>query len=239
MAATFALPGRRHARELMDTETVEIADYRACIADLEWVNRVSFGYRPTLDFVARMAKGRDRLTVLDLGSGHGDMLRAIWRAAQAKGLSVRLTGIDHDPRAAEAARAVTPSEAPIEYETADLFALDPARHFDLVVSALFAHHLMDDELLAFVALMERTAGLGWFINDLHRHALSEFGLRVMMPLAGLHRFVVHDGPISVRRAFVREDLERLLATAGIDPARADIRWWFPFRWGVTVRKVAA
>ena len=47
-------------------------------------------------------------TVLDLGSGGGDMLRAIWRAAAAKGLSVQLTGIDHDQRAAEAARAATP-----------------------------------------------------------------------------------------------------------------------------------
>jgi hypothetical protein len=42
-----------------------------------------------------------------------------------------------------------------------------------------------------------------------------------------HRFVVHDGPVSIRRAFHAEDWTVLLAKAGVHQAR--IEAWFPFR----------
>jgi hypothetical protein len=57
----------------------------------------------------------------------------------------------------------------ITYETGDVFALDPARRFDVVVSALFTHHLDDAQLVRFLRWMQATARLGWFVNDLHRH----------------------------------------------------------------------
>ena len=38
-------------------------------------------------------------------------------------------------------------------------------------------------------------------------------------LAGWHRFVQHDGPLSIARAFSRDDWQRLLDEAGVDRAR--------------------
>jgi 2-polyprenyl-3-methyl-5-hydroxy-6-metoxy-1,4-benzoquinol methylase len=235
MTVPFALPGRRHVDELMDGPAVTFDDYRACLADLARVNRLSLGYRPTLAFLDRVAAGMDRLMILDVASGHGDMLRAIHRWAERRGLVVELTGLDLNPKAAAVAGEATPRAMAIRYETGDVFALDPGRRFDVVVSSLFTHHLTDADLLAFVGLMERTARVGWFVNDLHRHPLPDLFLRLAMPMARLHPMVVHDGPVSVRRAFVREDWERLLDAAGIAPERREIAWWTPFRWGVAVR----
>lgn len=231
MNGTFSLPGRRLVPELMDTEVVSYQHFRACLVDLERVNRASLGYRPTLRWLDRIAEGRNSLRILDVGSGHGDMLRQIWRWSQRRGIEVELTGVDLNPWCARAAAEATPPEMSIRYETGNLFDIGPDRQFDVIVSALFAHHLDDEELLRFVSWMDRTASLGWFVNDLHRHPIPEWGLRAIFAALPVHRFVRHDGPVSVRRAFDRHDLEALTRAAGLDPVRTAVRWQFPFRWG--------
>lgn len=231
-AATFALPGRSREAELMDAAGTDYATFRACLVDLERVNRASLGYRPTLAWLDRIAGARRRLRVLDVGCGHGDMLRRVRLWARRRGIVAELAGVDLNPLAARAARAATPADMDIHYETADVFALDPGREVDVVLSALFAHHLSDADLPRFVRWMEATARVGWFVNDLHRHPLADRGLRALFAALPVHGFVRHDGPVSVRRGFTRADLGRLLVAAGVGPDRAEIRWSFPFRWGM-------
>ena len=47
----------------------------------------------------------------------------------------------------------------------------------------------------------------------------------------VNRFVVHDAPLSVARAFTVTDWERLLAEAG-SPGAVSVEWFTPFRYGV-------
>lgn len=232
-------PGRRHAGERMDDEPVGYEDFRGCLVDLARLNRLSLGYRPTLAFLAAMAKGRDRLSVLDVGSGYGDGLRAMARAARRLGIAFDGVGLDLNPHATRAAREATPADLGIRFETGDVFAVDPGRRFDCVTSALFAHHLADEALVRFVRWMDGAARVGWFVNDLHRHAVPFHALRLGLAAAPVHRFVRHDGPVSVGRAFVRADWTALLAAAGVAPERASVRWWAPFRWGVMGRPEGA
>ena len=89
--------------------------------------------------------------------------------------------------------------------------------------------ICDAELVAFIQWMERTARVGWLINDLRRHWLAWAGFRVLAFLLRFHPIVAHDGALSVRRAFTREDWQRILAHAGIE---AELRPHFPFRWTV-------
>jgi hypothetical protein len=77
--------------------------------------------------------------------------------------------------------------------------------------------------------MEETAKLGWFVNDLHRHKLPYHFFKIWSRLAGWHRFVQHDGPISISRAFVAAEWRNLIARAGIAPDAAKVEWWIPFR----------
>ena len=66
--------------------------------------------------------------------------------------------------------------------------------------------------------MERHARHGWFINDLHRHPLPYHGFRLLARVMGWHRFVQHDGQVSIARAFKRRGVG---APAG--PGRAGTR----------------
>jgi len=225
---------RADTAELMDAADVPFEDYAACLHDLERVNIFTFAYRPTLKWLdALYVSGRlprDRaVLIVDVGSGGGDMLRRIRRWARRRGIDASLLGLDHDPRAARAAAASTPPESAIEYVTTDLFDWVPERPVDLITSSLFAHHLDDASLVRFLAWKERTALCGWFVNDLHRHMLPWQVFRLWSRLAGWHRFVQHDGPVSITRAFTRADWRQLLDRAGIPAGAAEIAWLMPFR----------
>jgi len=229
MAAGLDFGHRADTPELMDDPSVDFETFRACLVDLAKVNRVTLAYRPTLGFLDRLYDGghwpRDRpAVVLDVGSGYGDMLRQIKRWAQARSLDVRLQGLDRSPWAARAAERAPGSEG-IEWLSEDLFQHKGGA--DIVVSSLFAHHLDDGSLIRFLEWQEVNARIGWFINDLLRHPFSYHGFGLLSRVMLWHRFVRHDGPVSISRAFRPEDWTLLLAKAGVHQAR--IEAWFPFR----------
>jgi len=237
--STLEFSRRSVQDELMDTEPVAFEEFRGCLVDLARVNRLTFAYGPTLGFFDRLLARARRLgrplEVLDVGSGYGDMLRRVDDWARAHHIEVSLTGIDLNPWSRRAAMAATPSDREIHWVTADAFAYAPKAGVDVVISSLFAHHLSDPQVIRFVAWMEETARVGWFVNDLHRHPVPYHVFRIAAKLARFHRFVQHDGPVSIARAFVPDDWRRLVTAAGIDPADLDIHWRMPFR--LTVARV--
>jgi SAM-dependent methyltransferase len=219
--------------ELMDSEPVSFEDFRACLVDLARVNRMTLAYRPTLAFFDRLLPLARRLgrplEVIDVGSGYGDMLRAIDAWARRRGVAVSLTGVDLNPWSRMAAVEATSPSRTIRWVTADAFAFEPARGIDVVVSSLFTHHLSDPLVARFLRWMEAKARLGWFVNDLHRHPLPYHFFRQLAKLAGFHRFVQHDGPVSIARAFATSDWHRLLSQAEIPRGAVEIAWMVPFR----------
>ena len=136
----------------MDDAAQDEPAFHSALRDLEFLNRISFGYRPTLRFLdARggAARGATPLSVLDVGAGGGDMLRRIARWGVERGVAVELTGLDRSPSAVTSARhAGTPGD----WITADLFDLPAEARFDVIISALFTHHLPDADAGALPAL---------------------------------------------------------------------------------------
>lgn len=224
---------RSQQAELMDTEPVPFEDFRACLIDLARVNRLTLAYRPTRAFFERIFARASHLgrplEVVDVGSGYGDMLREIDGWAQKRRIPVSLTGVDLNPWSRKAAMAATPKEVNIQWVTADAFAYDPPRGIDVVVSSLFTHHLTDPQIVRFLGWMETNARLGWFVNDLRRHALPYHFFRRFARLAGFHRFVQHDGPVSIARAFTPQDWRCLVEDAAVDQNAVKIRNEVPFR----------
>lgn len=212
------LSRRSSEPEWMDTVTIPDRDYAECLADLGAVNILTGAYPPLLRFLARAARrlppGR-KLRVLDVGSGGGDTLRRVWRWGRRRGLAMELEGLDLSPQGTRAARAATPEGVPITWRTGDVFEIGPAERWDVVYAALMTHHLDDATVVRFLRWMDGTAEVGWLVNDLHRHPAAYHGFRALSALAGWHRFVRHDGAVSVARAFTREEWHALLDRAGV------------------------
>lgn len=211
--------------ELMDGDC-SYEDFRDCMRSLETVNRWLLGYRPTLAWLERLSKKfTGPVHIVDVGCGGGDFLRQIAAWARKRHIAVQLTGIDLNPYAARAAKEFTPRELGIEWVTGDAMLYRPEKPVDIVVSSLTAHHLEDEEIVTLLKWMEATVQVGWFINDLER---AEWSSR-LFSWVRWHWLVRHDGPVSFRRSFRREDWVKLLATAEVPPSAVTIEKWRPGR----------
>jgi SAM-dependent methyltransferase len=221
---------RTELSELMD-EPCSYEELRDCLRDIAKVNRLTGAYRPTIQWLDRVVDshsakptsqnrdlghpvlGRDRaLRILDVGCGYGDMLRRIEGWAKQRGVAVELIGVDLNGDAVRAAREADAGSG-IEWIEGDAYSC--AVEADVVISSLLTHHLSEAEIVRFLAWMERTARVGWFVNDLHRQAVPYYFFRAVAPLMRWHRFVRNDGPVSIRRSFVPEDWGRMLGAAGV------------------------
>ena len=219
----------RELPELMDGDC-SYEDFRGCLRSLEQVNRWMLGYRPTLAWLERLPReAHEPVHIVDVGSGGGGLLRQIAGWVRRRGIVVQLTGIDLNPFAARAAAESTPPELGIAWVTGDALAYRPEKPVDIVASSLTAHHLEDDEIVALLRWMETTARVGWFLNDLERSERASRAFAWVARAVGWHPFVRHDGPVSFRRAFRKEDWVRLLAAAGVPREAVTMQHWRPGR----------
>lgn len=219
-----SLAERSLEEEQMDAEDLSAAEYSAIIGDLAKVNRLTLAARPTLSFIKRATKDRP-FRLLDVGFGHGDMLRTIARWAAKRGQSCELVGVDLNPRSEPAARAATPPHLPIRYVTGDYLQLASER-WDLIVSSLVAHHMTHEQLVTFLRFMDRQTEMGWLINDLHRHRLPHLGYPALATIMRWHPVVRADGTLSIARSYRPAEWPPILEEAGVS---ARVYRAFPFR----------
>jgi SAM-dependent methyltransferase len=220
------LTARATTPELMDDADLPADVYSRVLNDLARVNTVTRARPPTLAWLVRASAGLDGFSLIDIGFGHGDMLRAVAKWAARAGKRAQLTGYDLNAKSAPVARAAADGLG-IDFVTGDARG---ATAPDFIISSLVAHHMGDDELIGFLQWMDKTAVRGWLINDLHRHWVAHRGYQLLSGFMGVHGIVRHDGALSVRRAFTRAEWGRLLAAAGV---RARVRWHMPFRYTVS------
>lgn len=143
-----------------------------------------------------------------------------------------LVGIDLNPWAKIAAGYASKesgnADCSITYETANIFEFEPAQPIDLIISSLFTHHLTNSQIVDFLRWMDSRARKGWFINDLHRHPLAYYFIKVATALFSRNRLIRNDAAVSVARAFSVADWRHLIKEAGLQ-GRVSIQWFFPFR----------
>lgn len=217
------------ADEIMDDPGQSEADFAAALDGLERLNRLTFAHAPLLRMLDRLVReqGLRGLSLLDVGAGGGDALRAVARWGTQRGIALDLWGLDRSPWAKRHAMA---RGTPARWITSDLFELPAGRRFDVVACSLFAHHLDDPTLVRFLRWLPDHATRRWLILDLHRHRIPWAAVWAGTRLLRMHPMVSHDGPVSVMRGFDRADWRRLVAEAGV---QAEIRWVVPFRWSVS------
>lgn len=233
------LTRRSTCLEIMDTKSFSFEEFNHYLQVLERINFWTIAYRPTLNFfkqaLGRMPPQRT-ISILDVGCGNGDMLRQIGIWAQKHHINVKLAGVDLNPMAKLSAERAMPIGMPIYFETANIFDIHPAQPVDFIICSLFAHHLTAEENIRVLSWMNENAVLGWFINDLHRHSLPYTFIKYAIRFLCSNPYVQHDAPLSVARAFKKNDWLPILKEAGVPITKARIKWFFPFRYCVSCIK---
>lgn len=221
----------------MDEANISFREFNDCLRGLERINHLTLAYRPTLQWLRPWIENNPHLYVLDVASGGGDMLRRIarqWPAHVTPEAGYRLVGIDLNPWSKKSAESWTQSSI-IRYTTADVFAFEPSRPIDIVISSLFTHHLTDNQIVDFMRWMNRRACKGWFINDLHRHPVPYYFIKGATALFSRNRLIRNDAAVSVARALTMADWQRLITKAGLD-GDIHVQRFFPFRLCISCHK---
>src|SRR2546428_3232861 len=89
------LTNRSHQLELLDADNIPYADLAQNLKELKIINRFLGGHAITLKGLQQLTSTQNSsYTILDIGSGGGDTLKAIAIWGRKKGLKFNLFGVD-------------------------------------------------------------------------------------------------------------------------------------------------
>ena len=188
------------------------ADLAATLADVDRLNAWFGGYALTLREIGRLAAAvpRERaLRVVDVGGGSAAFAVRLVKWARRRGRDVRVVVVERDRPTLALARRVAAAYPEVLLVQGDAAAL-PCREraVDIVTSGLTLHHLEPAQAVEGLREMTAAAGIGVVVNDLLRRRLS------LGRLFRCHPISRHDGPLSVRRSYSRDELRVLAEKAG-------------------------
>lgn len=109
----------------------------------------------------------------------------------------------------------------------------PENNVDIILATLVCHHIEDKDLINFFQQALQISRKAVLINDLHRHIIAYYFYKLFSPIFR-NRLINHDGLISIKRGFTRQEWKLLLEKANIK--QFTIKWRFPFCWSVILWK---
>ncbi|MBW8243520.1 methyltransferase domain-containing protein [Muricauda oceani] len=223
---------RSDATELMDDFSMKGELLRDTLDKLGKINKWLGGNHVTLNGLRQLLKNQPKdkvLTIVDLGCGHGDILRLIADFGRKHNYSFELIGIDANQDAIEYADELSVAYEELSFRSVDVFSEEfRAMEYDIVLSTLFLHHLNEDEIHALLKEVTTKAKLGVVINDLHRSSTA-YGLFRLLGLVISNHMIVQDGLTSILRAFKRKEIEQISSQLNLN-SKISWKWAFRYQW---------
>ena len=201
------VPRRRRGVEYLDDPATDARLLARSLADVARSNALFGGTS------AVMAELEDawRLvqpdaTLLDVGTGMGDIPRRATAMARRRGVRLATFGLDGaEPLAALSAERTTGSLC------ADALALPfPDRSIDIVICSQTLHHFPDPDASRVIAELDRVARARVVIADIRRSWLAAGGIWLASFPLRFHPVSRHDGVVSVLRGYTAIELRELV-----------------------------
>jgi predicted nicotinamide N-methyase len=201
--------------ELLDDPGADPAAVAESLRNIARANRW-FGGASAVRFGLRRLLGKvppgTTLSLLDLGTGAGDLPAAAVRWGAARGIRLLPIGVERNRIAAGLARR---SGIPTAVACAGAPPIGD-KSVDVVLVSQVAHHLTGASIVHLLRTCDRLARRAVIVADLRRDRIAApafwFGAR----LFGFDGVTRVDGITSIRRGFSRQELLSLMARAGIE-----------------------
>jgi len=148
-------------------------------------------------------------TLLDVGTGAGDIPRRVADAAARHGVRLTTIGLD-----VMAVLTTAPRDTGVANLGGDARALPLAdRSVDIVICSQVLHHFFDGETAQVLRELDRVARLRVIVADLQRSRLAAAGIWLASFLLAFHPVSRHDGVVSVMRGFRPAELRAVIRSA--------------------------
>ena len=217
--------------EVLDSPGADPALVRRMLTDIARANRwlggvtaLEVGLRYLLGTTPRPAP----LTLLDVGTGAGDLPLAARAWGARHGIHIRSVGVERHPAAAHLSRengvpcavacgSALPFKTPIHHSPPPLLR-GAGQAFtngvDIVLISQLLHHFDDTAALTLIREAASVARCGVILTDLRPMPGAALGFRLAGRVLGFHRTTVHDGIVSMSRGRSAQALGQLAARAG-------------------------
>ena len=227
---------RSEETEIMDDFSLEGKLFRDTLNKLETINRTLGGNSVTLGGLKKLLKNHPKnqpVVIIDLGCGHGDILRDVAKFGRKNGYKFQLVGIDANQDAIDYAEELSENIKELNFQNLDIFSEKfDNLNYDVALCTLFAHHFKDEELTPLLNKLLKNASIGIVINDLHRHKLAYYLFKII-GLFVSNEMVRKDGLTSILRAFKRKDLVKISEEL---KANYIVKWKWAFRYQWILQK---
>jgi 2-polyprenyl-3-methyl-5-hydroxy-6-metoxy-1,4-benzoquinol methylase len=217
-------------KEMMDLPCEAPGLLEEDLANLRIINACLGGHRAVLRALRRTVRARHMkgFSLLDAGSGGGDIPVRIVEWSRNDGLAARIAALDLEPVTVAMAARHTRAFPEIGLVRADAAAppVKPAS-VDFVLASQFLHHFQEPAIVALLRTWSRVARRAIIVSDLVRHPVAYLGIRALTRLFTRNIMTLTDAPLSVQRAFTMAEWRALLGEAAVGPFQVSIV--FPFR----------
>jgi SAM-dependent methyltransferase len=207
--------------ELLDDPKSDPATVTESLRNIARANRWFGGASAVRFGLARVLAGvpsGTALSLLDLGTGLGDLPQVAIRWGRRKGLRITAIGLELNRVAAALAKS---AGLPTAVACAGMPPLRD-KSVDVVLLSQVAHHLAPESVMQLFRTCDRLARQAVVVADLYRHPIAVPAFRLGGRLLGFDPVTMVDGVTSIRRGFTRAHLLDLMARAGVS-GRVDQR----------------
>lgn len=230
---------RTDQEEIMDDFAMEGEILRDALDKIASINQLLGGNKLTLHGVKDMLSTAEQdreFTIVDVGCGNGDMLRALADYATTNRLTFNLIGIDANNFTITHARDLSKNYANISYRCEDIFDKEFENlKYDIVLCTLTLHHFKDDQIEKLLSVFYKNATLGVVINDLHRSKIAYRSFQALCKVFRLNDMSREDGLVSILRGFKKVDLIQFSEKLGF--TKYDVKWKWAFRYQWIIYKI--
>jgi ubiquinone/menaquinone biosynthesis C-methylase UbiE len=221
--------GRSNEAELLDGLDYTTKELVENLADLRRVNSCLGGKRALTSHLFRMIDNarKNHLRILDVGTGSADIPLKIVDWARSRGIKLDFVVLDLNEivvREARSQSADYPEIIVIRSDANNLPFEDSS--FDFVLASLFLHHFENQQAASLIQDFYRVARRTFIINDLRRHPIAYYSVKLITHIFTRNRLVRNDASLSVLRGFTERDIEEIA-----DSSRMRLRTFrhFPYR----------
>lgn len=223
---------RTTEEEIMDDFSLEGEELRDALDKIAYINQLLGGNKLTLQGVKQLINSKDKeITIVDVGCGNGDMLRALADFGSKNNYKFNLIGIDANAFTINHAISLSNDYPNISYQCLDIFdEVFSEMKYDIVLCTLTLHHFKTDQINYLVQLFSKQARIGIVINDLHRSKIAYRLFQALCFVFQLNQMSREDGLVSILRGFKKEELIAFSEENNLKKYSIQWKWAFRYQW---------
>ncbi|SRR6266480_626888 len=200
--------------EMMDRQQPVSAELERDLERIRQLNRWFGSYHLVLGFIRHWIRRADKLRVVDLATGSGDIPRLIVDYARKISATVEIDALDRQPATLEIARRLSADYPEISYREVNILEWNSVDAYDIALCTLALHHFSNEDAVRLLRKCCQVSKRFVLVSDLRRSFSLVAGVSLLTTLIFREPMTRYDARLSSIRAFSFPEMRDLAVRAG-------------------------